>query len=157
DPLWQSFQKPETFSQALEASLNLFQPLLLVSGAHVRSTKTMEKLGESLGLPICVQGNIDASLQSNGSLVAAGDNPFFSQALDFLISSLSPLEKKPQAVIVGTSLSSLAQWLPSIEPTEKAIGMVNHLSEAAQSDLLPTVFMAGFEQSMGGAKKWLFN
>lgn len=152
DLSWKRHVGPAYLSAAIKASSDLFPQVLIMSGAKNRTLKTSEYLATRLALPVCVDERLDLSAADKPSTGA------LSVALSQCIGQwLPPLEVYPSAVLIGTSLPGLLEWLASELDTEKHRHISEIFYQRTDEDLVPTVFACGMEVDSGGNLTWIFD
>jgi hypothetical protein len=154
DVRWRLYKGPENFAGAVQASLGLFSEVLLLSGDAERTLNTTRVVASQLGLPVCVDARLDGSSSDKKAKGLLHD------ALEALTNLQSPLRQRPnppKALVVGTSVDALVEWIAGFFPPEKLDSLKEILRKSTQEGQIPTVFSCGFDGESVGVEAWLFD
>jgi hypothetical protein len=131
-------------------ALDVHPEVMLLSGEHIRSMKTVEGVAQRLALPVVVDRRVDRSSFATPVIGVLGD------ALKDLETQWlcaggpvdgSSVSGHPKVVIVATALEALAEWVQKLssdrDRQEEGQALVAALREASEQDTIPAVWIAG--------------
>ncbi len=149
EPIWRSFKEQGAFQNAVQASLDLYPEILVVSGNDLRSFKTCEVLSRGLALPICIDNRFDKHSLSNPKIGRLAD------ALEKLLQLITE-ENCPKVILVGTSIDSILEWVKEQNIKDYSESFDKILRISSENDTIPAVLISGFSKE-NNVTEWIFD
>lgn len=150
DLRWKAYKSAASLPQAIRAAHGLFSDVLLFSGEHFRTLKTVEPIAQMCALPVCIDARLDKCSDDKPQTGVLGDA--IQELLDV---HLPALESKPRCVWIATSQNALSEWLKPLMDDEKWESCREVLVQSTQNDTLPAVFACGYEKTADGSPRWI--